>query len=155
MTSDSQKMISRFLDSHFCIKFQISQPGWYPDQAIKIRHLSTHTHTHTYTHTSPTFSKSSTHTQQILTHESYSPPTPAPHTHSSNKNNNRSTKNIQQQQVDNNEAKIAFCVNGKTKKSTRLAYKFGSTVHFLSDIYNIHTHKHTHNKTHKYKKIFF
>ena len=39
MTSDSQKMISRFLDSYFCTKFQISQPGWYPDQAIKIRHM--------------------------------------------------------------------------------------------------------------------
>ena len=45
MTSDSQKMISRFLDSYFCTKFQISQPGSYPDQAIKIRltqKLSTH-----------------------------------------------------------------------------------------------------------------
>ena len=39
MTSDSQKMISRFLDSYFCTKFQISQPGWYPDQAIKIRQM--------------------------------------------------------------------------------------------------------------------
>ena len=35
MTSNSQKMILRFLDSYFCTKFQISQPGWYPDQAIK------------------------------------------------------------------------------------------------------------------------
>ena len=32
-------MILRFLDSDFCTKFQISQPGWYPDQAIKIRHI--------------------------------------------------------------------------------------------------------------------
>ena len=39
MTSDSQKMTSRFLDSNFCTKFQISQPGWYPDQAIKILHM--------------------------------------------------------------------------------------------------------------------
>ena len=39
MTSDSQKMISRFLDSYFCTNFQISQPGSYPDQAIKIRHI--------------------------------------------------------------------------------------------------------------------
>ena len=31
MTSDSQKMISRFLDSSFCTKFQISQPVLYPD----------------------------------------------------------------------------------------------------------------------------
>ena len=35
LTLDSQKMTSRFLDSYFCTKFQISQPGWYPDQAIK------------------------------------------------------------------------------------------------------------------------
>ena len=41
MTLDSQKMISRFLDSYFCTKFQISQPGWDPDQAIKIRHILT------------------------------------------------------------------------------------------------------------------
>ena len=39
MTSDSQKMTSRFLDSYFCTKFRISQPGWYPDRAIKIRHF--------------------------------------------------------------------------------------------------------------------
>ena len=39
MTSDSQKMTSRFLDSYFCTKFRISQTGWYPDRAIKIRHV--------------------------------------------------------------------------------------------------------------------
>ena len=39
MTSDSQKMTSRFSDSYFCTKFRISQPGWYPDRAIKIRQV--------------------------------------------------------------------------------------------------------------------
>ena len=41
MTSDSQKMTSRFLDSYFCTKFQISQPGWYRDRAIKILQVTT------------------------------------------------------------------------------------------------------------------
>ena len=40
MTSDSQKVISQFLDSYFCTKFQISQPGWYPNQAIKNLHMA-------------------------------------------------------------------------------------------------------------------
>ena len=39
MTSDSQKMTSRFLDSYFCTKFRISQPGWFADRGIKIRHM--------------------------------------------------------------------------------------------------------------------
>ena len=39
MTSGLAKMISRFLDSYFCTKFQILQPGLYPDRAIKIRHF--------------------------------------------------------------------------------------------------------------------
>ena len=30
------KNCSRYLGSNFCTKFQISQPGWHPDRAIKI-----------------------------------------------------------------------------------------------------------------------
>ena len=33
------KIAQEFLDSNFGSKFQISQPAWYPDRAIKILHM--------------------------------------------------------------------------------------------------------------------